>query len=209
MHEPPNDDATHPASNSKPVLTDFGLAKRWDKSGDALTMEGDILGTARYMSPEQARGDLDEYSVKSEVFTLGIILFEMLTGTVPFRGNSSTEIRRAIIQDRPLSLRSLRAKLPKDLPAIVSKCLEKSPEQRYESVAVLAKDLHRFLSGEPVEASQPSLWRLMTWQAKQHPWLAGSLLVTGLTICLSTIGVSYAWWRLYQSGLREHQTKVD
>ena len=191
------------------VLTDFGLAKRWDRTETALTLEGDILGTSRYMSPEQASGALENYSVASEVFTLGIVLHELLAGKVPFDGESSTEIRRAIVQSRPASLRQLQPNLSRDLIAIVQKCLEKSPEQRYESVSALARDLQRYLAGQPVEASRPSLFRLVLWNARKHPLATGSLVLTALTICLATTAISFAWWNQFQSAKRERQTKIE
>ncbi len=200
---------TDDTTDIRPVLTDFGLAKRWDRTDCALTLEGDILGTSRYMSPEQASGALEDYSVASEVFTLGIVLHELLAGKVPFNGKSSTEIRRAIVQDRPTSLRQIRSGLSLDLIAIVQKCLEKSREQRYESVSALARDLQRYLAGQPVEASQPSLLRFALWNARKHPLATGSLILTTLTICLATTAIGYAWWNQYQSAKRERQTKIE
>ncbi|MDX1927197.1 MAG: serine/threonine-protein kinase [Pirellulaceae bacterium] len=197
------------AKEVRTVLTDFGLAKRWDRTEAALTLEGDILGTSRYMSPEQASGALEDYSVASEVFTLGIVLHELLAGKVPFDGKSGTEIRRAIVQSRPAALRQLRPNLSRDLNAIVQKCLEKSPEQRYESVLALVRDLQRYLAGQPVEAARPSLLRLAIWNARKHPLATGSLMLTALTICIATTAIGVAWWNQLQSAKRERQTKID
>lgn len=196
-------------SDVRPVLTDFGLAKRWDKTETALTLEGDILGTARYMSPEQASGALDEYSVASEVFSLGIVLYEMLTGHVPFDGKSSTEVRKAIVHGRPVPLRQANPELSNDLMAIVQKCLEKPPELRYESVSALAKDLQRYLHGQPVEASKPSLLRVAIWNAKRHPIVSGAVTFSVLTICLSLVAVGYSWWNQLRIAKREQQTKIE
>ncbi len=162
-------DADSEESELKPIVTDFGLAKRWDQTDAALTVDGDILGTTRYMSPEQASGNLDEYSVVSEVFALGIILYELLTGRVPFEAYSNTEVRKAIVHAPPISLTKRNPKVPRDLASIVHNCLQKSTEHRYESVAALAKDLKRFLAGEPVEASRPSLMRLIQWKSYTAP----------------------------------------
>ncbi len=191
------------------VLTDFGLAKRWDRTETALTHEGDILGTSRYMSPEQASGALEDYSVASEVFTLGIVLHELLAGTVPFDGKSTTEIRKAIVQGRPASLRQLRPNISRDLIAIVQKCLEKSPEQRYESVSALVRDMQRYMAGQPVEAARPSLIRLALWNARKHPTVTVSLLLTTMTICIATCVVGFSWWNQYLSAKRERQTRID
>lgn len=191
------------------VLTDFGLAKRWDKTEAKLTVDGDILGTTRYMSPEQASGDLGEFGVASEVFTLGIILFELLTGKVPFEGKTNTEVRRSIVQAKQLPLKQRLADKPRDLLAIVSKCLQLSPKDRYESAAQLLKDLQRYLNRQPVEASAPSILRLVTWKAKQHPLGTGLVFFTLLTIVASTLGISWAFWQQYQASLREHATKIE
>lgn len=191
------------------VLTDFGIAKRWDKSDSALTSDGDILGTADYMSPEQASGDTEDYSVASEVFTLGIILYELLTGVTPFGKKSNSETRKAIQHESYVPLRERRFNLHKDCIAIVNKCLQKEPGYRYESVSMLAKDLQRFLDGIPVEAARPSMIRIAMCSAKKHPVVSGLLMLTMLTIGVSVMGVSYAWWHQYQSSKKEYQTKID
>lgn len=198
-------------SGLRTIISDFGLAKRWNQgpADAALTLEGDVLGTARYMSPEQARGDLAAFSITSEVFTLGIILYEMLTGRIPFAGDSSSEIRREIIEGQPERVRSVRSDISRDLEAIVMQCLQKAPEDRYESVASLAKDLRRFRDQEPVEAANPSLLRRFTWQAHKHPIVSSVVTVSTLLVCLSLLGVSLAWWRQSQAWQREFQTKMD
>ena len=200
-------DADKAENDLKPIVTDFGLAKRWDQT-DTLTLEGDILGTAQYMSPEQASGNLDEYSVASEVFALGIILYEMLTGRTPFQGSNKTEVRKAIVQSQPVALIKRNPNVQRELASIVHKCLQKPIEHRYESVAALAKDLKRFLAGEPVEASKPSLIRLIQWKCSQHPWVSSALVTATLAILLSIAGISWSWWKQNQSAKRESQTKI-
>lgn len=201
-------DADTDESELKPIVTDFGLAKRWDQTDAALTLDGDILGTTRYMSPEQASGNLDEYSVASEVFALGIILYEMLTGRVPFEAFSKAEVRKAIAHAQPISLTKRNPQVPPDLASIVHKCLQKPVEHRYESVGAFAKDLKRFLAGEPVEASKPSLLRWVQWKSSQHPWVTSAFAAAALAILLSLGGISWAWWRQNQSAKRESQTKI-
>ena len=193
----------------RPVLTDFGLAKRWDRTEAGLTLEGDILGTARYMSPEQASGALEEYSVASEVFTLGIILFEMLTGRGPFDGKNNTEIRKSIIYGRPVSLRHYQPIVSSDLGAIVRKCLEKQPANRYESVSALVKDMRRYTSGQPVEASSPSFVRMLAWKAKSHPIVTSFSTIALMTIVFSIAAVGFSWWNQLQIAMHERQTKVE
>ncbi|MCU0719106.1 MAG: serine/threonine protein kinase, partial [Pirellula sp.] len=142
------------------TLTDFGLAKRWDRETDnGFTLEGEVPGTVRYMSPEQAKGDAGEFSIRSEVFSIGIILYQMATGVVPFEGSKNSDVRNQILNQRPKNPTALIASIPKDLESIILKCLEKHPLHRYESVAELVKDLNRFLNREPVIASRPSQWR--------------------------------------------------
>ncbi|MFO0943979.1 MAG: serine/threonine-protein kinase [Pirellulales bacterium] len=192
----------------KPIVSDFGLAKRWDKTEAGLTLEGDILGTTRYMSPEQARGDLDEYSVVSEVFTLGIILYELLSGKLPFEGSTNTEIRRSITSGRPIPLTKGVTGLSADVRAIVHKCLERNAEDRYESVIALAKDLRSLLAGQPVSASRPSIVRILKWKAKEHPWVAAGFGLTVITMSFAACGIAYAGWAQSQSLQREYQTKI-
>jgi serine/threonine protein kinase len=197
------------SEEGQPVLTDFGLAKRWDKTEAALTLEGDILGTARYMSPEQACGALEDYSVVSEVFTLGIILQELLTGRCPFEGKNSTEIRKSIISERPISLKQHRPTISSDLVAIIQKCLEKVAEHRYESVAALVKDLQRHLGGQPVEASSPSVMRMLLWKAKSHPVVSSLSAIAFVTVFSSIVAVGYSWWNQLQIAKHERQTKIE
>lgn len=201
-------DADVDENDLKPIITDFGLAKRWDHTDAALTLDGDILGTAQYMSPEQASGNLDEYSVASEVFALGIIFYEMLTGRTPFEGSNKMEVRKAIVQAQPVSLIKRNPNVSRELASIVHKCLQKPIEHRYESVVAVAKDLKRFLAGEPVEASQPSLIRLIQWKSSQHPWVTSALATATLAILLSIGGISWSWWQQNQSAKRESQTKI-
>lgn len=193
----------------RPVLTDFGLAKKWDKETSALTLYGDILGTARYMSPEQASGSLDDYNVSSEVFTLGIILFELLTGKQPFKGKNNQEIRKAIVHSPHTSLRKLRPDLSSDMICVVDKALEKDRDRRYETVAAFARELQRILDGQPVEAASPSLLRLAIWKSRKHPFVAASFILTVLTVCFAAIAIGQAWWNQYQSAKREYKTKIE
>ena len=192
------------------TLTDFGLAKRWDKEVDnGFTLEGEVPGTVRYMSPEQAKGDLDEFSIQSEVFSIGIILYQLATGVVPFDGSKNSEVKNQIVNQRPKNPKALIASIPKDLESIILKCLEKEPCHRYDSVAELAKDLKRFLNREPVLASRPSQWRQAIWYAKTHPLTSTLVVSTFVILLMSASLIGYAFWNQRISTAKEFQTKVD
>jgi WD40 repeat protein/serine/threonine protein kinase len=136
-----------------PKLGDFGICKAFDLSPDTTaTRTGMVLGTAAYMPPEQAVGTASELGPQSDVYSLGAILYEILTGRPPFEGVSSAEVLKQVLVDRPVSIRATRRDVPAALDAICLKCLEKSPAQRYATAAELADDLRRFLTGEPVRA---------------------------------------------------------
>jgi WD40 repeat protein/tetratricopeptide (TPR) repeat protein len=137
-------------ANLRPHLTDFGLARR--ELGEAtMTVDGQLVGTPAYMSPEQARGESHESDARSDVYALGVILFELLTGALPFRGQSSLLLEK-IARDEPPRPRQLRATVPRDLETITLKCLEKEPARRYATAQALADDLGRYLRREPIKA---------------------------------------------------------
>ncbi len=141
-----------------PKLGDFGICKTFDFDTELTgTRTGLVLGTAPYMAPEQAVGTASELRPPSDIYSLGAILYEMLTGHPPFRGVSSADILKQVLVDPPASVRSSRRDVPPELDAICLKCLEKSPTDRYASAAELADDLHRFLVGEPVRAPRRSV----------------------------------------------------
>jgi serine/threonine protein kinase len=144
---------TPPLTSCIPKIADFGLAKRLDAESTAVTQEGDILGTASYMAPEQATGRVGAIGPGVDVYALGAILYETLTGRPPFQANTWNETVQMVIHDEPALPSRLQPDVPRDLEAICLKCLEKAAGRRYASALDLADDLGRFLESRPVFAA--------------------------------------------------------
>jgi eukaryotic-like serine/threonine-protein kinase len=171
--------------DDRPRITDFGLAKRI--SGDsALTVSGAIVGTASYMPPEQASARGAGLSPASDVYSLGAMLYELVTGRPPFRAETPLETLRQVLDCVPVSPRALNPKLPRDLETICLKCLAKEPRQRYASAEDLAEELARFIRGEPIIARPVGpLTRLARWAAR-HPIAAGLVATTAVLLMVVT-----------------------
>jgi hypothetical protein len=135
-------------------VTDFGVARFGDDAG--LTLTGDLVGTLRYMSPEQALGQLSAVGPRSDVYSLGATLYELLASRPVFDGDDRGELLRQVAFDRPAALRKLVPRLPRDLETIAHKAVEKLPDDRYASAGEMAADLRRFLRGEPIRAKPPT-----------------------------------------------------
>jgi serine/threonine protein kinase len=133
-------------------ITDFGLAKRLDSESTAWTQEGAVLGTAGYMAPEQAAGRVSEIGPAADIYALGAILYELLTGQPPFQADSLNKAIDQVLHDEPTPPTRLQPDVPRDLETVCLKCLEKEPDRRYASAAELADDLSRFREGKPVTA---------------------------------------------------------
>ncbi len=143
------------ADDGTPKITDFGLAKRLEEDGQTAT--GQVLGSPSYIPPEQAEGRAKEASPETDVYALGAILYEMLTGRPPFKGVTAMETLHKVMHEDPEAPSRLQSHLSRDLETICLKCLAKAPQRRYATAAALADDLDRFLAGQPVRAADAIL----------------------------------------------------
>ncbi|WP_372369294.1 protein kinase [Candidatus Uabimicrobium sp. HlEnr_7] len=173
-------------SNGKPYLMDFGLAKR-TKGSEVLTMSGATLGTPQYMSPEQVEGKKNKIKKTSDIFSFGIVLYEVLVGKPPFTATNIQAIFAAIAVKDPIAPRKLITDLPKDLETICMKCLQKSPSKRYPNAKALYNDLQNFLQGQHIKAKPISI------SAKAVRWVQRNKSIFSLVCVLmaSIIILSY------------------
>ncbi len=182
-------------ADGQPKISDFGLAKRLEE-GSSPTLSGAILGTPSYMAPEQALGKSQgrTLSPATDIYALGAILYEMLTGRPPFLGETPVDTLQQVVQDEPVAPRRLQPTVPRDLETICLKCLHKQAERRYGSAAALAEDLGRFLAGEPVHARPPGpLDRGLKW-VRRRPAVAGLLaasVLAAVALVASVVGFVY------------------
>lgn len=161
-------------AQGQPHVGDFGLAKIFS-ADSTITSTGVITGTPSYMSPEQAAGRNAQVGPASDIYSLGAILYELLTGCPPFAEDSPLDTLLQVLSGEPVLPRSINPKIPRPLQLICLKCMAKSPEQRYSSARALAEDLERFARGEPLQARPPSLKdRVLLWSRRQ-PALASRL----------------------------------
>src|ERR1700733_7477677 len=161
-----------------PRLCDFGLAKLLDHDpGDARTRTGILLGTPRYMAPEQATGRSLEIGPRTDLYSLGVILYELLVGRPPFVADTDLETLRQVRSEEPVSIRRLQPAVPRDLDTICMKSLEKEPERRYASARELESDLRRFLHRSAITAKPASPARRAWLWTRRHPVQALVLLV--------------------------------
>jgi tetratricopeptide (TPR) repeat protein/tRNA A-37 threonylcarbamoyl transferase component Bud32 len=170
-----------------PKVADFGLAKCLDREGHTQT--GAVMGTPEYMAPEQARG-CKEVGPAADVYALGAILYQLLTGRPPFKAPTAADTLLQVVEDDPVPVRRLQPKVPRDLETVCLRCLRKDPARRYPTAADLAGDLGRFLRGEPVHARPTGpAERLVKW-VRRRPAAAALVALCPLALAASTVAVA-------------------
>jgi eukaryotic-like serine/threonine-protein kinase len=172
-----------------PHVTDFGLAKRVEGANE-LTISGAILGTPAYMAPEQASGIKQLVTVLSDVYGLGAVLYALLTGHAPFRGDTVLLTLQQVRENPPTAPVKLNPKVPRDLEIICLKCLEKSPQHRYPSAQALVDDLHRFVAGEPIHARPAAAFERAVKWVRRRPVIAGLLAAVAVAVLCGLTGTS-------------------
>jgi serine/threonine protein kinase len=196
------------ATDYSPKITDFGLAKCAGEDGEApdlrmATATGEIMGTPSYMAPEQAMGCRGRVGPAADIYALGAILYELLTGRPPFVGETPLDTVLQTLHNEPVSVTSLQPTVPRDLETICSKCLRKDPVSRYGSALELAEDIQRFLRDEPILARPPTpLENLSRWM-RRHPLSAGLLAAGLLAPVVALIALSLLSARLVRSSALE------
>jgi Protein kinase domain len=165
------------AADGNPKVVDFGLAKITE-SREGLTITGAVMGTPSYMAPEQAKGETKKVGPTADVYALGAVLYECLTGRPPFKGSNSADTIMQSLNTEPVGVRALNPLVPVDLETVCLKCLEKDPTRRYATAAELADDLTRFLGGLPVIA------RPVGPLGRARRWISRNQVVTGLLVAI-------------------------
>jgi Protein kinase domain len=184
----------------QPHVTDFGLAKRLEGDGQ-MTRTGTVMGTPAYMPPEQASGKRGTVTTLADVYSLGAVLYELLTGRPPFQAETPFDTLVQVMEKEPEPPRDLNPRVDASLEAVCLKCLQKDPRQRYASAAELADDLERWQRGEPTRARPPSVWEVVRLWLRQNLRAALWVLAVGLVLGVLIGYVGYL--RVFQAQLVE------
>jgi WD40 repeat protein len=172
-----------------PKISDFGLAKLQDAEV-GQTGSGVIVGTPSYMAPEQAKSNDGQIGPATDVYSLGAILYELLTGRPPFKAQTQLETLRQVIANEPLSMSRLDLKVPRDLETVCQKCLRKEPRQRYGTALELSQDLERFLTNKPILARRTPVWeRAWRWRRRNPGWAAALALLVAIAVGTSVVSL--------------------
>lgn len=177
---------------NEPKLADFGLAAQLEAGGDLTAISG-VLGTPHYLAPEALRGGSAALTVASDLYALGAVLYEMLTGRTPFAGVSPAELATQLATAEPPTPRLLAPTVARDLETICLKCLERDPARRYASAAALATDLHRYLAREPILARPPSAWdRCRKFAARHRVGVTAGGVAVAMLIAATAVSAALA-----------------
>jgi serine/threonine protein kinase len=179
----------------QPRVTDFGLAKRLHHDSE-LTLSGQVLGSPNYMPPEQAAAKRGLVGRRSDVYSLGAILYHLLTGRPPFVGETLTDTLQEVVNTEPVSPRLLNPGVPRDLETLCLKCLEKEPARRYQTAQALANDLDRFLHDEPIQARPVNTAEKFSRWCGRKPALAASFFSISILLLIVIIGSPIAVFRI-------------
>ncbi len=193
------------ADDGTPKVTDFGLAKQLD-ADQALSQAGDIMGTPSYMAPEQASGRIDEIGPATDIYSLGAILYETLTGRPPFKSKSTIETLELVRNQEPTPPRAIDGTVPRDLETICLKCLHKEPTQRYHSALALAQDLERFLAGEAILAKPEGMLAKVARKIRRHRAVAA----LGMALFVALLAAAVIGYQSRQSRrIRDIETRLE
>jgi eukaryotic-like serine/threonine-protein kinase len=190
-------------TDGAPKITDFGLAKRLEQQ-EGQTETGQVLGSPSYMAPEQASGRSHEVGPLADLYSLGAIFYEMLTGRPPFKGTTPSDTVYQVLHQEPVPPSRLQPKLPRDIETICLKCLAKEPHKRYADADALAADLGRYLAGEPIRARRTPFWeRGLKW-SRRHP-MAATLLAVAVVLATGLTGAAAR----YNAYVRDQSRRRD
>jgi serine/threonine-protein kinase len=192
-------------ADGTPKIADFGLARHFD-TGPALTLSGTRVGTPSYMAPEQALGKPHVIGPAVDIYALGAILYELLTGRPPFRGETAAETELQVIYQEPVPPSRLNSRVPRDLETICLKCLHKEPRRRYATAAALADDLRRFQQGESIAARPVGLPERFGKWVRRRPAVA---VLLAATVFFTTAFIGGALWLAFQQAQRRQAVEGD
>src|SRR5262245_4009467 len=193
-------------ADGTPKVADFGLARRLD-ADERLTLSGAVIGTPGYAAPEQARGDRGAVGPRTDVYALGAILYECLTGRPPFHAGTAAATLQQVVADDPVPPRRLNPSVPRDLETVCLKCLHKEPRQRYASAAELADDLRRFERGEPIAARRVGVVGSLRKWARRRPAAAAMLAAVALVAAAGAVGAGLHYQQM--ANARAHQARTN